>query len=293
MFNTKLAARQFATPVKRCTSKVRHHYSQASVLLHYNIAGLQVLSLKSIQFIITDNDFAAIACLEELEEVVLDCDQPPEGQGQSEEAKWGLLHFPEAMKQLTNMTHLTLSCHYGITALPQGISRLNKLEVCSVPTLCTCRLHVSHYAVSGVLCRTSFCPDHKVMLLCSMISRLNKHEVCATAIVLICFCQVHQLCLAHLCMLLFCLVTKQQSFCSASQGLKKLERCLLQYLPLVFTGRISPGAYTQQCTGCPLQHATVLINFTLHCEVQLLYCCQPAQHVSMTSHSTLLCRCCI
>ena len=60
---------------------------------------------------------------------MLDCDQPPEGQGQTDEAKWGLLHFPEAMKQLTNMTHLTLSCHYGITALPQGISRLNKLEV--------------------------------------------------------------------------------------------------------------------------------------------------------------------
>ena len=99
---------------------------------------LQVLSLKSIQFTITDNDFAAIACLEELEEVVLDCDQPPEGQGQSEEAKWGLLHFPEAMKQLTNMTHLTLSCHYGITALPQGISRLNKLEVCSPAILLSC-----------------------------------------------------------------------------------------------------------------------------------------------------------
>lgn len=122
------------------------------MLLRYNTAGLQVLSLKSIQFTITDNDFAAIACLEELEEVVLDCDQPPEGQGQSEEAKWGLLHFPEAMKQLTNMTHLTLSCHYGITALPQGISRLNKLEVCSVPSLCTCRLHVSYHAVSDILC---------------------------------------------------------------------------------------------------------------------------------------------
>ena len=89
----------------------------------------QVLSLKSIQFTITDQDFDAIAGLEELQEIVLDCDQPPEGQGQTDEAKWGLLHFPEAMKQLTNMTHLTLSCHYGITALPQGISRLNKLEV--------------------------------------------------------------------------------------------------------------------------------------------------------------------
>ena len=89
----------------------------------------QVLCLKSIQFTITDRDFDAIAELEELQEIVLDCDQPPEGQGQTDEAKWGLLHFPEAMKQLTNMTHLTLSCHYGITALPQGISRLDKLEV--------------------------------------------------------------------------------------------------------------------------------------------------------------------
>ena len=85
--------------------------------------------MKSIQFTITDRDFDAIAELEELQEIVLDCDQPPEGQGQTDEAKWGLLHFPEAMKQLTNMTHLTLSCHYGITALPQGISRLDKLEV--------------------------------------------------------------------------------------------------------------------------------------------------------------------
>lgn len=88
-----------------------------------------MLCLKSIQFTITDRDFDAIAGLEELQEIVLDCDQPPEGQGQTDEAKWGLLHFPEAMKQLTNMTHLTLSCHYGITALPQGISRLDKLEV--------------------------------------------------------------------------------------------------------------------------------------------------------------------
>ncbi|KAL3136894.1 hypothetical protein ABBQ32_006503 [Trebouxia sp. C0010 RCD-2024] len=101
--------------------------------LHFSplasVSRLRVLSLKSIQFTITDRDFDAIAGLEELQEIVLDCDQPPEGQGQTDEAKWGLLHFPEAMKQLTNMTHLTLSCHYGITALPQGISRLDKLEV--------------------------------------------------------------------------------------------------------------------------------------------------------------------
>ncbi len=98
----------------------------------------QVLSLKSIQFTITDQDFDAIAGLEELQEIVLDCDQPPEGQGQTDEAKWGLLHFPEAMKQLTNMTHLTLCCHYGITALPQGISRLNKLEVSPLSAHASC-----------------------------------------------------------------------------------------------------------------------------------------------------------
>lgn len=100
-----------------------------SSLVTTSVPDTQVLSLKSIQFTITDRDFDAIAGLEELQEIVLDCDQPPEGQGQTDEAKWGLLHFPEAMKQLTNMTHLTLSCHYGITALPQGISRLDKLEV--------------------------------------------------------------------------------------------------------------------------------------------------------------------
>lgn len=105
-------------------------YTITCVLLSVTIlCASQVLCLKSIQFTITDRDFDAIADLGELQEIVLDCDQPPEGQGQTDEAKWGLLHFPEAMKQLTNMTHLTLSCHYGITALPQGISRLDKLEV--------------------------------------------------------------------------------------------------------------------------------------------------------------------
>lgn len=106
--------------------------SYSALLVLKLVGSLQVLSLKSIQFTITDQDFDAIAGLEELQEIVLDCDQPPEGQGQTDEAKWGLLHYPEAMKQLTNMTHLTLSCHYGITALPHGISRLNKLEVSAV-----------------------------------------------------------------------------------------------------------------------------------------------------------------
>lgn len=34
------------------------------------------------------------------------------------------------MLHLVNMTHLTLSCHYGITELPPGITSLNRLEVC-------------------------------------------------------------------------------------------------------------------------------------------------------------------
>ena len=43
--------------------------------------------------------------------------------------KWGLGAFPEGMLHLANMTHLTLSCHYGVTQLPLGIARLNKLQV--------------------------------------------------------------------------------------------------------------------------------------------------------------------
>ena len=40
-----------------------------------------------------------------------------------------LQSFPEGMLHLTNMTHLTLTCQYGVTQLPVGISKLNKLEV--------------------------------------------------------------------------------------------------------------------------------------------------------------------
>ena len=92
---------------------------------------LQVLSLKNMRSTISDADFTALASLTQLQEVVLDCDQPPDTleDPSANEVKWGLLHFPEAMMQLTNMTHLTLSCHYGITQLPTSISRLNKLQV--------------------------------------------------------------------------------------------------------------------------------------------------------------------
>ena len=47
----------------------------------------------------------------------------------AEEIKWGLPEFPQGMLHLVNMTHLTLSCHYGITELPPGITSLNRLEV--------------------------------------------------------------------------------------------------------------------------------------------------------------------
>lgn len=95
------------------------------------LTNLKVLSLKNMRSTISDADFKALASLTQLQEVVLDCDQPPDTleDPSANEIKWGLLHFPEAMMQLTNMTHLTLSCHYGITQLPTSISRLNKLQV--------------------------------------------------------------------------------------------------------------------------------------------------------------------
>lgn len=64
-----------------------------------------------------------------LQELVLDCEQPPELENGAEDIKWGLQGFPEGMLHLTNMTHLTLTCHYGITELPENLSKLNKLEV--------------------------------------------------------------------------------------------------------------------------------------------------------------------
>ena len=92
-------------------------------------AHAQVLSLKGIRSELGEADFRAIAGLRALEELVLDCDQPPEAEPGAEEIKWGLQNFPEGILHLTNMTHLTLSCHYGITQLPTGIAKLNKLEV--------------------------------------------------------------------------------------------------------------------------------------------------------------------
>ena len=88
-----------------------------------------MLSLKGIRSALDIEDFAAIAALRQLEELVLDCDQPQEPEPGIDEIKWGLPEFPEGVLHLVNMTHLTLSCHYGITELPPGITSLNKLEV--------------------------------------------------------------------------------------------------------------------------------------------------------------------
>ena len=88
-----------------------------------------MLSLKGIRSTLDIEDFAAIAALRQLEELILDCDQPPEVEPGIDDIKWGLPEFPEGVLHLVNMTHLTLSCHYGITELPPGITSLNKLEV--------------------------------------------------------------------------------------------------------------------------------------------------------------------
>ena len=88
-----------------------------------------MLCLKGICTSLSEQDFCAIAQLVHLQELILDCEQPPESEEGAEEIKWGLQTFPEGMLHLTNMTHLTLTCHYGITQLPPGLSKLNKLEV--------------------------------------------------------------------------------------------------------------------------------------------------------------------
>ena len=100
-----------------------------------------MLSLKGIRSTLDIEDFAAIAALRQLEELILDCDQPPEVEPGIDDIKWGLPEFPEGVLHLVNMTHLTLSCHYGITELPPGITSLNKLEVSlGLPAELTCWL---------------------------------------------------------------------------------------------------------------------------------------------------------
>lgn len=94
---------------------------------------------------LSEQDFCAIAALSHLQELVLDCEQPPEAEEGVEEIKWGLQNFPEGMLHLTNMTHLTLTCHYGITQLPEGLSKLNKLEVSHHRCSASCAL--AHFTI--------------------------------------------------------------------------------------------------------------------------------------------------
>ena len=111
---------------------------------------MQVLCLKGICAALSESDFSAIAGLDHLQELVLDCEQPPELENGAEEIKWGLQDFPEGMLHLTNMTHLTLTCHYGITELPETLSKLSKLEVSTffhLHTLCSSEYLLLGYCI--------------------------------------------------------------------------------------------------------------------------------------------------
>ncbi len=129
-------------------SKTDLHYIKSHVLsecFHFQVKDiqsfkavclLQVLCLKGICAALSESDFCAIAGLNHLQELVLDCEQPPELEHGAEEIKWGLQDFPEGMLHLTNMTHLTLTCHYGITELPETLSKLSKLEASPILPHC-------------------------------------------------------------------------------------------------------------------------------------------------------------
>ena len=93
------------------------------------LAGLRVLCLRGIRSPLGEADFASLAQLTGLRELVLDCDQPPDADDGADEIKWGLQTFPDGVLHLTNLTHLTLSCHYGVTSLPDGLGALDALEV--------------------------------------------------------------------------------------------------------------------------------------------------------------------
>ena len=78
----------------------------------------QVLNLKGIRTQLHPTQSEALWSLGHLEELVLDCDQPPEAEEgaivtQQPSDCWGLPEFPDGMLRLRNLTHLTLSCHYA------------------------------------------------------------------------------------------------------------------------------------------------------------------------------------
>ena len=98
------------------------------------VAMAQVLNVKGIRSQLHPTQSEALWSLGHLEELVLDCDQPPEAEegavvAQQTSNSWGLPEFPDGMLRLRNLTHLTLSCHYALTSLPSTITKLNKLQV--------------------------------------------------------------------------------------------------------------------------------------------------------------------
>lgn len=106
-----------------------------------------MLNLKGIRTQLHPTQSEALWSLGHLEELVLDCDQPPEAEDgavvtQQPSDCWGLPEFPDGMLRLRNLTHLTLSCHYALTSLPSTITKLNKLQVgskrrASYPATCS------------------------------------------------------------------------------------------------------------------------------------------------------------
>lgn len=100
-----------------------------------------MLHVKGIRSRLHATQSEALWSLGHLEELVLDCDQPPEGEegavvpAQPPARSWGLPDFPDGMLRLRNLTHLTLSCHYSLTSLPTTITRLHKLQVGRTPSL--------------------------------------------------------------------------------------------------------------------------------------------------------------
>ena len=118
----------------------------------------QVLNLKGIRTQLHPTQSEALWSLGHLEELVLDCDQPPEAEEgaivtQQPSDCWGLPEFPDGMLRLRNLTHLTLSCHYALTSLPSTITKLNKLQVgsillCILP--CSCTPQMCHGSVFGL-----------------------------------------------------------------------------------------------------------------------------------------------
>jgi hypothetical protein len=108
---------------------------------------LRSLVVKGVRAPMVEEDVRSLESLVGLEELVLDCDQPPDAGDGEPEARWGLPRFPDGLSRLTKLTHVTLSCHYGITSLPGGVSALRSLAVLNLD-FCT----LSHLPPTLGLC---------------------------------------------------------------------------------------------------------------------------------------------